>query len=113
MLPEIGAKRKDPATENYAMMYGRPVKAFAAQDHDAHIAAHSAFMRTRMVQINPPVYANLQGLSTVEQVAGPDFMPLCMSAFPNAKHYFYGSTQLTLEKLRENLILKYPGISIV
>ena len=36
-------------------------QAFPDQDHDAHIAAHSAFLRTRMVQINPPVYANLQG----------------------------------------------------
>ncbi len=36
-------------------------QAFPEQDHDAHIAAHSAFLRTRMVQINPPVYALLQG----------------------------------------------------
>jgi hypothetical protein len=45
LLPESGAKRKDPATENYAMMYGRPVKAFASQDHDAHIAVHTAMMQ--------------------------------------------------------------------
>ena len=38
-----------------------PMTAYPDQDHDAHIAAHSAFMRTRMVQINPMVYANLQG----------------------------------------------------
>ena len=42
-------------------MQMKPLTAFLEQDHDAHIAAHSAFMRTRMVQINPPVYANLQG----------------------------------------------------
>ena len=35
--------------------------AFPQQDHDAHIAAHRAFMATRMVQINPMVYALLQG----------------------------------------------------
>jgi hypothetical protein len=34
--------------------------AFEFQDHDAHIAAHMAFMATRMVQINPQVYALLQ-----------------------------------------------------
>ena len=34
--------------------------AFEFQDHDAHIAAHSAFIQSRMVQINPMVYANLQ-----------------------------------------------------
>ena len=36
-------------------------KAFPQQDHDAHINAHRAFMATRMVQINPMVYALLQG----------------------------------------------------
>jgi hypothetical protein len=36
-------------------------KAFPEQSHDAHIAAHAAFLKTRMVQINPQVYALLQG----------------------------------------------------
>jgi sulfur relay (sulfurtransferase) DsrF/TusC family protein len=35
--------------------------AFPQQNHDAHIAAHSLFIKTRMVQINPSVYALLQG----------------------------------------------------
>ena len=34
--------------------------AFEFQDHDAHIAAHTAFMNSRMVQINPQVYALMQ-----------------------------------------------------
>ena len=34
--------------------------AFEFQDHDAHLAAHMAFMQSRMVQINPQVYALLQ-----------------------------------------------------
>ena len=38
----------------------KPLKAFPTQDHDAHIAAHVAFMSTRMVQINPQVYSALQ-----------------------------------------------------
>ena len=52
---------KDPAMENMEALQMQPLTAFPEQDHDAHIAAHSAFMRTRMVQINPMVYANLQG----------------------------------------------------
>ena len=36
-------------------------KAFPTQEHDAHITAHSLFIKTRMVQINPAVYALLQG----------------------------------------------------
>ena len=52
---------KDPAMENMDALQMQQPTAFPTQDHDAHIAAHSAFMRTRMVQINPMVYANLQG----------------------------------------------------
>ena len=52
---------EDPAMENMKAMQMKSLVAFPEQDHDAHIAAHSAFMRTRMVQINPTVYANLQG----------------------------------------------------
>ena len=33
---------------------------FEFQDHDAHLQAHMAFMQSRMVQINPQVYALLQ-----------------------------------------------------
>ena len=51
---------KDPATENMEALMMKPLKAFPTQDHQAHIAAHTAFMSTRMVQINPQVYAALQ-----------------------------------------------------
>ena len=49
-----------PATENGAAMKGQAPKAFPMQDHMAHISAHSEFMFTRMVQINPQLYALLQ-----------------------------------------------------
>ena len=58
---EIKPIPEDPAMENMKAMQMQSLVAFPEQDHDAHIAAHSAFMRTRMVQINPSVYANLQG----------------------------------------------------
>ena len=51
---------KDPATENMEALMMKPLKAFPTQDHQAHIAAHRAFISTRMVQINPQVYAALQ-----------------------------------------------------
>ena len=50
----------DPAKENARALQMRLLTAFAFQDHDAHISAHMAFMATRMVQINPQVYALLQ-----------------------------------------------------
>ena len=50
----------DPAKENARSLQMKLLTAFEFQDHDAHIAAHSAFMASRMVQINPQVYALLQ-----------------------------------------------------
>ena len=51
----------DPAQENTASLQMQLPKAFPGQNHDAHMNAHMAFIRTRMVQSNPQVYALLQG----------------------------------------------------
>jgi len=53
-------KPKDPALENADALAMKPLKAFEFQNHDAHIFAHMAFMKSRMVQMNPQVYALLQ-----------------------------------------------------
>ena len=44
IMPEMGEKPLDPATENYSMLQGRPVKAYGWQEHEAHIAVHTAFV---------------------------------------------------------------------
>ena len=49
-----------PAMENAGAMRGQQPKSFPMQDHMAHIEAHAEFMFTRMVQINPQLYAMLQ-----------------------------------------------------
>jgi len=51
---------KDPALENADALAMKPLKVFEFQNHDAHIFAHMAFMKSRMVQMNPQVYALLQ-----------------------------------------------------
>jgi len=51
---------KDPAIENADALALKPLKAFEFQNHDAHIFAHMAFIQSRMVQMNPQVYALLQ-----------------------------------------------------
>ena len=61
LRPEEVPTPKDPAIENMEALQMKIPKAFPQQNHDAHIAAHRAFMATRMVQINPMVYALLQG----------------------------------------------------
>jgi hypothetical protein len=43
-LPE-DQKPQDPVTENMHVLMGRPIKAFAYQDHEAHMAVHQAFMQ--------------------------------------------------------------------
>jgi len=52
---------KDPAIENMEGLQMKLPKAFPEQDHMAHIEAHKTFMKSRMVQINPQVYALFQG----------------------------------------------------
>jgi len=61
LKPEPQIVPQDPATENAKALQMQMLKAFPQQDHQAHITAHRAFMATRMVQINPMVYALMQG----------------------------------------------------
>jgi len=58
--PKRQPEPMDPAKENARALQMQLLTAFEFQDHDAHIAAHTAFMESRMVQINPSVYALLQ-----------------------------------------------------
>jgi hypothetical protein len=48
-LPE-DQKPKDPVTENQDALMLKPMKAFAYQDHKAHIAVHSSAMQDPMIQ---------------------------------------------------------------
>jgi len=47
---EDDAKPVDPVSENMNALMGKPLKAFIYQDHEAHIAAHTAFMQDPMVR---------------------------------------------------------------
>jgi hypothetical protein len=38
-------KPQDPVTENMNVLRGKPLKAFAYQDHDAHLMTHQSFMQ--------------------------------------------------------------------
>jgi len=60
LKPEPVPTPKDPATENSEALRMEIPKAFPDQDHEAHVTAHGAFIRSRMVQMNPMVYALLQ-----------------------------------------------------
>jgi hypothetical protein len=46
---EDDSKPLDPVSENMNALIGKPMKAFIYQDHDAHLAAHQAFMQDPMI----------------------------------------------------------------
>ncbi len=56
----------------------------------------------------------LRGYKGAEQVAGPDLMPALWKATENTgiSHYFYGSSQETIDALKAQLQRRYPGLSI-
>ena len=59
--------------------------------------------------------SKLRGYKEAKRVAGPDLMPeiLRISETEGYTHYFYGSTEQTLECLEKNLRKKYPKLKIV
>jgi len=46
---EDDEKPKDPISENMGFLKGEPTRAFMYQDHDAHIAVHTTFMKDPMI----------------------------------------------------------------
>jgi|TARA_R110001583_G_scaffold97251_2_gene242077 hypothetical protein len=58
--PEEEVQPKDPVLENMDVLNNIPLQAFPQQNHDAHIAAHSAFLENPMIQENPQAVAALQ-----------------------------------------------------
>ena len=50
--PKDEAIPKDPVSENMDALTGKPLKAFESQNHDAHVATHSAFLQDPNVQKN-------------------------------------------------------------
>jgi hypothetical protein len=51
---------KDPATENADVLDGMSLKAFAGQQHDAHMVSHMVQGMSPMLQANPMAAVNLQ-----------------------------------------------------
>ena len=55
-----------------------------------------------------------RGFSQMERTTGPDYLKeiLRISAEEGYRHFFYGSTEETLEKLKVHLAKEYPGVQI-
>lgn len=56
----------------------------------------------------------LRGYKSAQRVAGPDLMPavLRLSEKKGYRHFFYGSTEQTLQFLEQNLRAQYPKLQI-
>ena len=57
-------KPRDPVSENMSFLTGKPTKAFIYQDHDAHIATHSALLQDPTIMGalgQSPMAAQMQG----------------------------------------------------
>ena len=61
------------------------------------------------------VVSRMRGFKEAQKVSGPDLMPemFRLSEEKGYTHYFYGSTDETLDKLKEALLVKYPKLKIV
>lgn len=55
-----------------------------------------------------------RGFSDMERTTGPDYLKeiLKISAEEGYRHFFYGSTEETLEKMKKYLAEHYPGVQI-
>ena len=60
LKPQNIQRPKDPALENAEVLDGMPLKAFAGQQHDAHITAHLMQGFSSMLQANPVAAVSLQ-----------------------------------------------------
>ena len=65
---EDDMKPRDPITENQNVLKGKPVKAFLYQDHQAHIAVHTAAMQDPKIQavLQQSLAANPQAAQTMQ-----------------------------------------------
>lgn len=60
------------------------------------------------------IVSKMRGFHGAERVPGPDLMPelFRLSEKKGYSHYFYGSTQDTLDKLQEAILKEYPKLNI-
>ena len=60
LIPQSNQMPRDPATENASVLNQIPLKAFAGQQHDAHILSHLIMGMSPIVQANPIAAQMLQ-----------------------------------------------------
>ena len=61
MIEDEDTPRRDPVSENMALLNGKPIKVFEEQDHQAHIAVHQQFINDPRFGGNPQAKEVLYG----------------------------------------------------
>ncbi|NND80960.1 MAG: WecB/TagA/CpsF family glycosyltransferase [Gammaproteobacteria bacterium] len=56
--------------------------------------------------------AKRRGIKHIERVSGPDFMWRTLDEQRDKRHFFYGSTRPTLDKLESALQTQFPGLIV-
>jgi N-acetylglucosaminyldiphosphoundecaprenol N-acetyl-beta-D-mannosaminyltransferase len=89
--------------------------AYLARHDDSYRAIQNRSLMTFPDGMPLVWFARKQGYFDVGKVSGKDFMDavFAVSAERGYTHYFYGSTNETIEKLRNNLIRQYPGLVVL
>jgi N-acetylglucosaminyldiphosphoundecaprenol N-acetyl-beta-D-mannosaminyltransferase len=89
--------------------------AYLANHDEAYRNIQNKTLFTFSDGITVLLYAKLSGIKEIEKISGKDFMDMVFasSVQEGFSHYFFGSTPDTIKKIQENLILQYPGISIL
>jgi N-acetylglucosaminyldiphosphoundecaprenol N-acetyl-beta-D-mannosaminyltransferase len=119
------------ALTDYAGLLETVMSAISRQEHirlnfcNVHVTMMSRKSPALLAALNHPQALTLPdgmplawtlrswGEDIKDRVYGPDFFELCLSETQHqVKHFFYGSTVETLEKLRENMTARFPGIQI-
>lgn len=114
-----------PEAVNYVKKHVEEIKGGYICFSNAHTSVMSRENEDYKAVQNGSAYTFSDGHSVVKQiqrkgytgakrVAGPDFMSQMFDETINTdiKHYFYGSTPETLDKLVTNLKKNYPGIQV-
>lgn len=110
---EVITSKLDSIRGNYICVSNVHTTVMAYEDKQYKKIQNSGFMA--LPDGKPlSIVSKKRGFKCAERVTGPDLMEeiFSISEKYGYKHYFYGSTEETLKKLKNKLNEKYPGIKI-
>ena len=109
--PKIEMVPTDPATENANSLMSKPLRAFQGQNHDAHVATHSAFIQDPSIQRNAQAvqlltahmqeHLSLKYRQQVEQIIGQPLPPEGQSVPPEVENMLSQATAQATAQISE------------